>query len=49
MTQFATHGGMIQFSLENQQVRFDINTDAASRAGLKISSKLLVLAQIVKN
>jgi YfiR/HmsC-like len=49
MTQFAAHGGMIQFSLEDQHVRFDINLDAASRAGLKISSKLLALAQIVKN
>jgi len=49
MTQFAAHGGMIQFSLEDQHVRFDINLDAASQAGLRISSKLLVLAQIVKN
>jgi hypothetical protein len=49
MTQFAAHGGMIQFALEDQHVRFDINLDAASRAGLKISSKLLALAQIVKN
>ena len=49
MAQFAAHGGIIQFSLEDQHVRFDINLDAASRAGLKISSKLLALAQIVKN
>jgi hypothetical protein len=49
MTQFAAHGGMIQFSLQDRQVCFDINLDAASQAGLKISSKLLVLAQIVKN
>jgi len=49
MAQFAAHGGMIQFSLEHQHVRFDINLSAASRAGLKISSKLLALAQIVKN
>jgi hypothetical protein len=49
MAQFAAHGGMIQFSLEDQHVRFDINLDAASRAGIKISSKLLALAQIVKN
>jgi YfiR/HmsC-like len=49
MTQFAAHGGMIQFALEDQRVRFDINLDAASRAGLKISSKLLAIAQIVKN
>lgn len=48
MTQFAAHGGMIQFSLEDRQVRFDINLDVASRAGLKISSKLLLLARIVK-
>ena len=49
MTQFAAHGGMIQFSLEDQRVRFDINLDSASRAGLRISSKLLALAHIVKN
>jgi hypothetical protein len=49
MAQFAAHGGMIQFSLDEQHVRFDINLDAASRAGLRISSKLLALAQIVKN
>ena len=49
MKEFATHGGVIQFSLEEQQVRFDINLDAASRAGLKISSRLLLLARIVKD
>jgi hypothetical protein len=49
MTQFAAHGGIIQFSIEDQHVRFDINLEAASRAGLKISSKLLALAQIVRN
>jgi hypothetical protein len=49
MTQFAARGGMIQFSLEDQRVRFDINLDATLRAGLKVSSKLLALSQIVKN
>jgi hypothetical protein len=49
MTQFAAHGGMIQFSLEEQHVRFDINLDAVSRAGLKLSSRLLVLARIIKD
>jgi YfiR/HmsC-like len=49
MTQFAAHGGIIQFSMEDQHVRFDINVDAASRAGIRISSKLLALAQIVRN
>ncbi|HKV24507.1 MAG TPA: YfiR family protein [Candidatus Acidoferrum sp.] len=47
MGQFAAHGGMIQFSLIDQQVRFEINLRAASEAGLKISSRLLVLARIV--
>jgi YfiR/HmsC-like len=47
MAQFAARGGMIQFSLEEKQVRFEINLEAASRADLKISSRLLVLAQIV--
>jgi hypothetical protein len=49
MNQFVAHGGMVQFSLEEQRVRFSINLDVASRAGIKISSKLLAMAQIVKN
>lgn len=49
MTDFAAHGGMVQFSLQEQQVHFEINLDVASRAGLRISSRLLMLAHIVKN
>jgi hypothetical protein len=49
MSQFAVQGGIIQFTLEDKQVRFEINLDAASRMTLKISSRLLVLAQIVKD
>ena len=49
MTLFAEQGGMIQFSLDDQRVRFDINPDAASRAGLRISSKLLALAKLVRH
>lgn len=48
ITQFAVRGGMIQFGLEDKEVRFDVNLDAASQAGLKISSRLLVLARVVK-
>ncbi len=48
MSHFADRGGMVQFTLEEKRVRFDINLDAASNAGLKISSRLLVLARIVK-
>jgi hypothetical protein len=45
---FAMHGGIIRFKLDNKKVRFDINVDAAERAGLKISSRLLSLATIVR-
>ena len=48
MAQFAARGGMIQFSLEEKQVHFEINLDAASQADIKISSRLLVLARVVK-
>jgi hypothetical protein len=44
---FAASGGTIEFILEDNHVRFAINTDAADRSGLKFSSKLLALAQIV--
>lgn len=39
--------GIINFIIEEQKVRFDINLDAAERAGIKISSKLLKLAKRV--
>jgi hypothetical protein len=45
----ASSGGVIQFTLEENRVRFFINTDAADRAGLKISSKLLALTKIVRD
>jgi len=46
---FAQFGGVINFTLEENRVRFEVNVDAADRAGLKISSKLLSLARIVKD
>jgi hypothetical protein len=48
MSQFAERGGMVQFALEDKQVHFQINVDAASRSGLKISARLLALARVVK-
>jgi uncharacterized protein DUF4154 len=48
MSQFAARGGMVQFALQDKKVHFDINLDAASHSGLKISSRLLALAHIVK-
>jgi len=39
-----TSGGIINFVLEEQKVRFEINATAAKQAGLKIRSQLLRLA-----
>ncbi len=44
---FIAHGGMIQFVEDRDRVRMDIDLGATTRAGLKISSKLLALAQAV--
>ena len=44
---FAERGGMINFVVEAEHVRFQINPSAASACGLRISSKLLQLAIIV--
>jgi hypothetical protein len=43
MDGFSERGGMISFVIEGTKIRFRINNDAATRAGLKISSKLLSL------
>ncbi len=44
---FAQQGVIINFYIEQNKVCFEINVDAAKRAGLRISSKLLRLAKIV--
>lgn len=44
---FASRGGIINFFLLDNQVRFEINRRAAEKAGLKVSSQLLSLARIV--
>jgi YfiR/HmsC-like len=44
---FLDAGGMIDFLLEGNKVRFEINLDAAESADLKIGSRLLVLAERV--
>jgi hypothetical protein len=46
---FAQSGGILNFIVENDRMRFVINVEAAHRAGLRLSSKLLSLAEIVKN
>ena len=45
--QFAAAGGMIQLVMEDRRIRFKINSTAASQCGIRISSKLLALAEIV--
>lgn len=44
---FLGAGGMICFVREDNNVRFEINLDAATSAKLKIGSRLLILAQTV--
>jgi len=46
---FAELGGVAQLILENGRMRFGVNVEAARRAHLKISSKLLSLARIIKD
>jgi len=41
---FAVDGGMIQFYVRNEKIRFEINQRAAEEAGLKIDARLLQLA-----
>jgi hypothetical protein len=48
MAGFTRRGGMIQFVLEGDRVRFEINIAAAKRAGLNLSSQLLKLAVAVR-
>jgi hypothetical protein len=44
---FTQRGLMVNFYMENNRVLFEINPNAAMRAGLKISSALLRIARIV--
>ncbi len=46
---FAKHGGIINFVMNDRKVGFEINVDIAKRESIKISSKLLSLAKIVKD
>jgi len=44
---FAKRGGIANFIVADSRVRFAINKNAAKKAGLKVSSKLLRLAELV--
>jgi hypothetical protein len=43
---FLADGGVVNFLMEDGKVRFEISQDAASRAHLRISSRLLRLARV---
>jgi len=45
--QFASCGGMIQLIKEANKFRFAVNVDAVHRHGLRVSSRLLQLAEVV--
>ena len=47
MSGFVEAGGIVNFLVEEKKIRFEINAVAATRAGLKIRSKLLRLAKRV--
>ena len=44
---FSQRGGMIQFVVEGNKVRFEVNLTSAERAGLTLSSELLKVATAV--
>ena len=46
--QFSRRGGMIQFVLDGNSVRFEVNLTAAESAGLTLSSELLKVAVTVR-
>jgi hypothetical protein len=45
---FLDRGGMIAFVVENRHVRFDADPAAARKAGLRLSSRLLNVARLVR-
>jgi YfiR/HmsC-like len=47
--QFAQSGGVMRLALDENMVRFEINVDAAARAHLQISSKILKLGRLVRD
>lgn len=44
---FATDGGCINFFLQSNKIRFEINVEAVKGQQLKVDSKLLAMAKIV--
>ncbi len=49
MNNFASRGGIIGLVLDNRKIRLEINFEASATAGVKISSKLLEIATLIKS
>jgi hypothetical protein len=48
-SEFVRLGGIVGLFVDQGRMRFAINPDAAQRAGLRLSSRLLQLAKILKD
>ena len=46
---FAERGVMVNFYIENNKIRFEINMEAAKMSGLKISANLLKMGKIIQS
>jgi hypothetical protein len=46
---FANAGTAMNFFIEANKIRFEVNTDATKQLGLKVSSKLLSMAKVVSD
>jgi hypothetical protein len=46
---FARTNGIIELVVERERMHFAVNVDAATRAGIRLSSRLLGLARIVRD
>lgn len=49
LVDFAERGGVANFFVDDGRMRFAVNTAAAERARLRISSRLLTLAKVVRD
>ena len=46
---FSRTGGIIEFYIDAGRMRFSINVDSAERSGLRLSSRLLGLATVIRD
>lgn len=46
-TSFCLKGGAVNFVIENEKVKFEINRQAVKKAGIKVSSRILKAAKLV--